>query len=254
LASGSVLTIPINATVGVDSSFDLAGPGVPDLGFWSRESKFFAATIYSNGPSAGYELSSSVNTNANITSANAVNVLMPGDTVGPRDLFSFGTGSAFELNGYDGSGNFPLGQASYLGFVNKANGILQYGFIKFTLTFNIGEVINIDSVTYDNTGAAITIPAPEPGSSPLLASIPLVWWWVKRAVKASVTRAESSAVTGLCVSKDSARNLESLAGYSTTFGDSEFIQTRLVARPSAYVQETPFPYYNRLCKEMGAHE
>lgn len=107
LASGSVLTIPINATVGVDSSFDLAGPGVPDLGFWSRESKFFAATIYSNGPSAGYELSSSVNTNANITSANAVNVLMPGDTVGPRDLFFFGTGSAFELNGYDGSGNFP---------------------------------------------------------------------------------------------------------------------------------------------------
>jgi hypothetical protein len=174
VASASVITVPINATVGTDSTFDLNGAGVPNLGFWSRQSKFFGAYVYSNGPTAGFEVNSTLD---------AVPVLKPGDTVGPSAQFFSSTGSAFALNSYNGSGDFLLDQTSYLGFVNKANGNTQYGFIEFKLIFDVnfdGEAINIDSVSYGNTGAAISIPTPEPDASSLLVALPLVWWRLKR--------------------------------------------------------------------------
>ena len=90
--------------------------------------------------------------------------LAPGTTIGPASVFTAtiaGTvGSPFVT-----TGTHILG----FRFTNEATGMVDYGYMVMTNSATSGFPTTILSWSYDNTGAPITIPVPEPSTIALLS-------------------------------------------------------------------------------------
>jgi len=91
-------------------------------------------------------------------SGNLLN-LAPGSTVGP-------TGT-FENIGAITTAQFPKGSTGYAGF--DVNGTYGYVTLDFTSPDNDGRTFTIDSYTYDDSGASVTIPG---GADPAVTPEP----------------------------------------------------------------------------------
>jgi hypothetical protein len=81
-------------------------------------------------------------------------VLNAGEVIGPASLF---TRAAFAG---DTSG-WQAGVAAYLGlrFRNESNGVIQYGWMRLSTSAPLGFPAIIEGWCYEDSGAAITIPA-----------------------------------------------------------------------------------------------
>lgn len=89
--------------------------------------------------------------------------LAPGTMIGPASTFSAATaGTAGSV--YLTTGTWTLG----FRFTNEGTGMVNYGYLTMTTTGTSGFPATIQSWSFDNTGAAITIPVPEPSTAALL--------------------------------------------------------------------------------------
>ncbi|UXI70105.1 hypothetical protein [Tahibacter amnicola] len=82
-------------------------------------------------------------------------VLAPGDTIGPASLF---TRAAFAGN----TSAWQAGTTGFLGlrFRNEASAVINYGWVQLATTPPFGFPATILRWCYEDSGAAITIPAP----------------------------------------------------------------------------------------------
>lgn len=88
--------------------------------------------------------------------------LTAGGTVGPASTFTSaiqGTSANFRS-----SGDKVLG----LRFVNENTGVFNYGYLTITTTGNSGFPATITGWVYDDAGASVTYPIPEPSAGLLL--------------------------------------------------------------------------------------
>ena len=95
--------------------------------------------------------------------------LAPGTQVGPSSLFPPGfSGSTGHMG--QTSQQFESGSIAYLGFVLNPGQQNYYGWMKVTLN-NDGTAGTIHEWAWDNSGAAIIVPVPEPSNVTLLLGL-----------------------------------------------------------------------------------
>lgn len=167
VAHGNVVTVNVNQTIASNGTpYDLTANGGPDLTFSAPAAGLYAYANVTGSPTAGY-------TDDGL--GNPVDVA--GSTIGPSNSFASGTGAMATCKFLEGcSGNFPTdGSTQYLGFEwSPSSGVTDYGYVTLSISGSKINAASIDlqSFTYDDSGASITAPAaaPEPASFALMAA------------------------------------------------------------------------------------
>jgi hypothetical protein len=171
-AHAGTVTVPVNedVTYSGTASYDLTSSGGPDLTFSTLSMGPAVADADVTGASdASYAVDGSGDPLASSAGATISSANLFGSSAGVL------AGGKFEVGCV--SGNFPCdGSTQYLGFeFTPGAGGTDYGYVALSVfaTPLSAPTIEVQSFTYDDSGASVTIPGsatPEPGSFTLLAA------------------------------------------------------------------------------------
>jgi PEP-CTERM motif len=185
-SDAAIITVPVNVTINYPDSYDLTiSPtlggaainenGGPDLTFTASSFAIFGDNTVAGDNGSEFVVDSTGNP-ANLS----------GGTVGPNNNYSAGPGDLSTPF----SGNFDKNGASgYLGFevpVTGAPNGFDYGYVKLSAPapFEEAPSITLDYYAYDDSGAPIQTPSPEPTTLALLAAGAIGLEAVRRRAKA----------------------------------------------------------------------